>query len=313
MYPRTTHSTGSMSSLRTTSARPRTSSGTPSVALRKWLGTIWPVRSNQKTLSAVSTLPLSGMGVGWTTSYVEMRSEATMSRRSPRSYISRTFPDARRGRSETGGMGRRLSGLEDDDGDHAVGIGLVVRVVRIDLDEARPESLALLALGPPRADPTAVTADLDLGLRIGHQVVEPRRVLVGAALAGHDHEAVAVVEVDQRLDALLAALGARVVQQEDRRLLDMAAEPPAARAVDGDVGARHDVEQLPERGGGGGRLHAPRLYGSPPWRCATPCGRSWSPARSSGRPRCSPCCASASSRRSTRPPTSRASAGPGRC
>src|SRR5215210_3669119 len=31
-----------------------------------------------------------------------------MSRRSPRSYISRTFPDAMRGRSETGGMGRRL-------------------------------------------------------------------------------------------------------------------------------------------------------------------------------------------------------------
>src|SRR3954452_7707509 len=318
-----------MSSFLTASARPRTSSGTPSTALRKWLGTIWPVRSNQKTLSAVSTLPLSGMGVGWTTSYVEMRSEATMSRRSPRSYISRTFPDARRGRSQSGdspsgrspeglpgsrgGMGRRLSGLEDDDGDLAVGVGLVVRVVRIDLDEARQESLALLALGPPRADPTAVTADLDLGLRIGHQVVEPRRVLVGAALAGHDHEAVAVVEVDQRLDALLAALGARVVQQEDRPILDMAAEPPAARAVDGDVGARHDVEQLPERGGGGGRLHAPRLYGSPPWRCATPCGRSWSPARSSGRPRCSPCCASASSRRSTRPPTSRASAGPGRC
>src|SRR3954451_15801427 len=116
MYPRTTHSTGSMSSLRTTSARPRTSSGTPSVALRKWLGTIWPVRSNQKTLSAVSTLPLSGMGVGWTTSYVEMRSEATINRRSPRSYISRTFPDARRGRSETGGMGRRLPGLEDGAG-----------------------------------------------------------------------------------------------------------------------------------------------------------------------------------------------------
>src|SRR3954470_6254546 len=152
MYPRTTHSTGSMSSLRTTSARPRTSSGTPSVALRKWLGTIWPVRSNQKTLSAVSTLPLSGMGVGWTTSYVEMRSEATMSRRSPRSYISRTFPDARRGRSETGGMGRRLSGLEDDDGDDALGIARVVRVVAVALDEPRPVGLALGIGRPPSPD-----------------------------------------------------------------------------------------------------------------------------------------------------------------
>src|SRR3954467_4817270 len=33
-----------------------------------------------------------------------MRSEATMSRRSPRSYISRTFPEARRGRSAASGM-----------------------------------------------------------------------------------------------------------------------------------------------------------------------------------------------------------------
>src|SRR3954470_8860807 len=37
-----------------------------------------------------------------------MRSEATMSRRSPRSYISRTFPDARRGSSDTGGMARTV-------------------------------------------------------------------------------------------------------------------------------------------------------------------------------------------------------------
>ena len=56
-------------------------------------------RSNQKTDSPVSTFPLSGIGVGWTASYVEIRSLATISRRSPRSYISRTFPLATRGRS----------------------------------------------------------------------------------------------------------------------------------------------------------------------------------------------------------------------
>src|SRR3954447_9600479 len=131
------HSTGSIFSRRTRRARPRYPAGTPSVADTKWFGTMSRVNPNQSTESPVSTLPLSGMGVGWTTSYVEMRSEATMSRRSPRSYISRTFPDARRGRSQSGdspsgrspeglpgsrgGMGRRLSGLEDDDGDHAVG------------------------------------------------------------------------------------------------------------------------------------------------------------------------------------------------
>jgi hypothetical protein len=40
------------------------------------------VRSNQTTESAVSTFPLSGISVGCTTSYVEIRSEATI-RRSP--------------------------------------------------------------------------------------------------------------------------------------------------------------------------------------------------------------------------------------
>ena len=75
-----------------------------------------------------------------------------MSRRSPRSYISRTFPDAMRGRSETGGMRRRLPGLEDDDGDDAVGLALVVVVGRVAGDEPRPVRRALLvrAAGPSR-------------------------------------------------------------------------------------------------------------------------------------------------------------------
>src|SRR5215207_6330367 len=65
----------------------------------RWFGTISPRRSNQKTDRPVSTLPLSGIGVGWTASYVEIRSLATSSRRSPRSYSSRTLPEAMRGRS----------------------------------------------------------------------------------------------------------------------------------------------------------------------------------------------------------------------
>src|SRR4051794_33279532 len=102
-----------------------------------------------------------------------------MSRRSPRSYISRTFPDARRGRSETGGMGGRLPGLKDDDGDDALGVALVVVVVGIESREARPVARALLVARLPGTDGAAVAADLDLGLRIGHQVVEPGRVPVG--------------------------------------------------------------------------------------------------------------------------------------
>src|SRR3954447_1913177 len=116
-----------------------------------------------------------------------------MSRRSPRSYISRTFPDATRGRSETGGMGRRLSGVEDDDGDDAVGVALVLLVARIDLREARPVGRGLPFPRPPGPPRAPLPADLDLDLRARHQVVEPGRVLVGPTLARHDHQPVAVV------------------------------------------------------------------------------------------------------------------------
>ena len=65
-YPRATHSTGYMSRRLTRSARPSASAGTSSE--RKWLGTMSRVVSNQKTDIWVSTLPLSGIGVGRTTS-----------------------------------------------------------------------------------------------------------------------------------------------------------------------------------------------------------------------------------------------------
>src|ERR1035437_5184488 len=50
------------------------------------------VRSNQKREMPVRTRPLSGMGVGRTTSKADIRSLATSSRRSPTSNRSRTLP-----------------------------------------------------------------------------------------------------------------------------------------------------------------------------------------------------------------------------
>src|SRR5436190_2547577 len=149
-----------------------------------------------------------------------------MSRRSPRSYISRTFPDAMRGRSETGGMSGRLAGLEDDDGDGPLGVGLVLVVGLVALDEARPKGAALGVIRHAGADLPALAAlELDLGLGRRHEVVEPRGVLVGAALGGDDQEAVAVVQVDERRDARGAALAPDVVQQQHGRALHRAAEP----------------------------------------------------------------------------------------
>src|SRR3954469_1791199 len=87
MYPRTTHSSGSISSVRHSVERP---SGRRA---SRWFETSSRVRANQNADSPVRTRPLSGISVGRTTSKVEMRSLATSSSRSS-SIVksSRTFP-----------------------------------------------------------------------------------------------------------------------------------------------------------------------------------------------------------------------------
>jgi len=81
-YPRAMHSNGTISRRRQRIARPSNSAGT-SVADTRWFGTMslsWP---NHHTESWVSSAPLSGIGVGSTTSYTDTRSDATSSRSSP--------------------------------------------------------------------------------------------------------------------------------------------------------------------------------------------------------------------------------------
>src|SRR5581483_4193038 len=94
------------------------------------------VRANQKPERPVSTRPLSGIGVGSTTSKVEMRSLATSSSRSSSSAkISRTFPDATW--VAVSGMDRLLSAFERgdalEDGVDMTGVrGEVEDVVQVD-------------------------------------------------------------------------------------------------------------------------------------------------------------------------------------
>jgi hypothetical protein len=80
-------STGRALSRLTTMARPATwsrsagwttDSGASPV---NWLGRMFDNFPNQKSATAVSTLPLSGMGVGRTTSKADSRSVVTMSMR----------------------------------------------------------------------------------------------------------------------------------------------------------------------------------------------------------------------------------------
>ena len=61
------HSTGTIASLRQRTARPANSGGT-SVADMTWFGAMSARRSNHHSDSAVRISPLSGMGVGRTTS-----------------------------------------------------------------------------------------------------------------------------------------------------------------------------------------------------------------------------------------------------
>src|SRR4051794_10955773 len=81
-------------------ARPATDAGTSEAEIR-WddapnLSSTGASCSNHHTDSAVSTRPLSGIGVGSTWSYAEMRSLATTSSSpSGPAYMSRTLPAAR--------------------------------------------------------------------------------------------------------------------------------------------------------------------------------------------------------------------------
>src|SRR5947209_516024 len=153
-------------------------------------------------------------------------------------------------------MALRLPGVEDDDRDRAVGAALVIRICRIHLDQARPEGVALLLAGLPRAHTATLAADLDLGLRRGDQVAEPCRVLVEAALGGDHDEPVAVLEVKERRDARLAAAAPDVMQQQDRRAADVVAQPPAAEPVQPHVRGGHPVEERPEERGLRRRRHS---------------------------------------------------------
>src|SRR5437016_4541025 len=86
----------------------------PGSVPRRWFATIAAVSRNQKRERPVSTLPLSGIGVGRTTSKAEMRSEATSSSRlSSRRYRSRTFPA--RSNVLAGDTGLRLQVVEPRD------------------------------------------------------------------------------------------------------------------------------------------------------------------------------------------------------
>jgi hypothetical protein len=80
-----------------------------------------------------------------------------------------------------------------------------------------------------------VRRDLDLGIRVRLQVERPGRD-AGVAGVGVDHDDVlAVGQVEHRRRALLSRLAPGRRQQQHRRPVDLAADPPAAEPVERDV------------------------------------------------------------------------------
>jgi hypothetical protein len=87
-YPRATHSMGIISARRTYMVRPANSSRcsengsgiSATSSVTRWLVTRSAVRANQNSERPVRTRPLSGIGLGSTTSKAEMRSLVTITR-----------------------------------------------------------------------------------------------------------------------------------------------------------------------------------------------------------------------------------------
>src|SRR5690242_16472300 len=107
----------------------------------RWFATRSAVRSNQNRLSPVRTRPLSGIGVGRTTSKALSRSDATRSRRSSlTAYRSRTLPERMNEPASAlaSDMDLGLQAVESgDDGGDVAKVGGVVEAV-VQVGEAHP-------------------------------------------------------------------------------------------------------------------------------------------------------------------------------
>src|SRR5207247_2620568 len=131
---------------------------------------------------------------------------------------------------------RLLSRLEDHDRNlPALRIALVELGSGIHRHELRPEAIALPVGRDASADLANHRANLNRGVRIRLEVMEPCWMRRLAGLRGHHDDGVAVFEVHHRRRPLHTALGARVVDQGYPGLGpagDMSADPPAGAPIE---------------------------------------------------------------------------------
>ena len=130
------------------------------------------------------------------------------------------------------GPGRLPGGTlgEGDDRDDPRGLALVVGEAGIAAGVTRVQLVPLRAPDLIGLDVECLVAHLDLGLRMGGEVVVPVGIGVRARLGGEHDVPVTVRQVHQRADPLLAASRAGRVQQQQRRALEVPADLAVVRA-----------------------------------------------------------------------------------
>jgi hypothetical protein len=108
----------------------------------------------------------------------------------------------------------KSDGIEDDDGDLSVNLGLVAGEPGVGLLPLRPDRLSFVSTSGPGSEAPCFSADLcgDVGVR--HQVVEPAGMSRGTGFGSEDGDsAVAKVLAHHRADSFLTAVGADSVQE----------------------------------------------------------------------------------------------------
>ena len=131
------------------------------------------------------------------------------------------------------------AGLQDNDRNFAIGPRLIGVEVCVGVDEARPESGALVSVGDVSMDRFSSVPDLHVGIGLGSQIVVPLRVLGKSALGGNDDGVVAVGDVEQGCGVGDAGFAPAVLEQQRRYRL---AEPGTDTPLPPDAPAGASVE-----------------------------------------------------------------------
>src|SRR5262249_54017503 len=141
---------------------------------------------------------------------------------------------------------------------------LISRVPAVDGDRLRPQPGSLGWARNAGADRPALGPDLNRGVRMRAQVVEPSRVLRVAPLRRNQDEGVAVLHVDERGGPLDPAPRPDVIKQEHRRSTRKpVADESTGRPIDDGVGTHQSLENRPAAIGKaqGVDIHGLRLRG----------------------------------------------------